>query len=444
MVEAKAEISATPIRHGRASKERRKGTTNAPKPSWLFASAPTDTKSTELDEHQQHERTSVLEHLKTEVARSPTTDEPPAGLLELIGSFLTSHGFTSTGRLFTLERSARQAVYHWSVATTQYPSSTGTLDLVEIYKQHFSGQTTEQELEDASSGSTDSFSTSSEEEESDESEEKEEEEIKKSLSKTDSSAQVGGAKPSNSTEASTSTDSNSESESESESESGSESVSGSSGSGRDHKLEGKKATKKISSDAASEASISSASTNAGSNSDEDDDQKGVNQESSKSSSVSSSSESESSESSSDDSEEESASLESKQSGVSVPGKQSFTGKPEIKKTNGRKGSDSSTTLIATSPPKGLKVEPPTPSLGNALGKRKFAPMIESNAETTAKKTKTGSNAPFQRIPSNTVIDPRLSSNAYMPYNYADRAHRDLIVTKGKGFTKEKNKKKRGS
>jgi hypothetical protein len=38
----------------------------------------------------------------------------------------------------------------------------------------------------------------------------------------------------------------------------------------------------------------------------------------------------------------------------------------------------------------------------------------------------------------------LTSNAYVPYDYAQRAHEDLIVTKGKGFTKEKNKKKRGS
>jgi SRP40, C-terminal domain len=30
------------------------------------------------------------------------------------------------------------------------------------------------------------------------------------------------------------------------------------------------------------------------------------------------------------------------------------------------------------------------------------------------------------------------------YDYADSAHRDLVVTKGKGFTKEKQKKKRGA
>jgi SRP40, C-terminal domain len=36
------------------------------------------------------------------------------------------------------------------------------------------------------------------------------------------------------------------------------------------------------------------------------------------------------------------------------------------------------------------------------------------------------------------------SNKYQSYNYADRAYKDLSVTRGKGFTKEKNKKKRGS
>ncbi|KAF1992040.1 hypothetical protein K402DRAFT_300037, partial [Aulographum hederae CBS 113979] len=63
--------------------------------------------------------------------------------------------------------------------------------------------------------------------------------------------------------------------------------------------------------------------------------------------------------------------------------------------------------------------------------------------TSAKRRK-GPVTPFSRIPTDQKIDPRLSSNAYVPYDYAEAAHRDLIVTKGKGFTKEKNKKKRGS
>nr|POE54128.1 isoform beta of nucleolar and coiled-body phosphoprotein 1 [Quercus suber] len=55
-----------------------------------------------------------------------------------------------------------------------------------------------------------------------------------------------------------------------------------------------------------------------------------------------------------------------------------------------------------------------------------------------------SNVPFSRIPADTQVDPRFSNNEYVSYDYADRAHQDLIVTRGKGFTKEKNKKKRGS
>lgn len=51
--------------------------------------------------------------------------------------------------------------------------------------------------------------------------------------------------------------------------------------------------------------------------------------------------------------------------------------------------------------------------------------------------------PFSRIPQDQKIDPRFSSNKYVSYDYADRAYQDLVVTKGKGFTKEKNKKKRG-
>jgi hypothetical protein len=42
------------------------------------------------------------------------------------------------------------------------------------------------------------------------------------------------------------------------------------------------------------------------------------------------------------------------------------------------------------------------------------------------------------------VDPRFASNAYIPVDYSQRAHEDLVVTNGKGFTKEKNKKKKGA
>ena len=49
------------------------------------------------------------------------------------------------------------------------------------------------------------------------------------------------------------------------------------------------------------------------------------------------------------------------------------------------------------------------------------------------------NVPFSRVPADQAVDPRFASNEYVAYDYADRAHQKLIVTKGKGFTKEKNK-----
>jgi hypothetical protein len=48
------------------------------------------------------------------------------------------------------------------------------------------------------------------------------------------------------------------------------------------------------------------------------------------------------------------------------------------------------------------------------------------------------------VPKDTHVDAKFADNRYRSYDYADSAHQDLIVTKGKGFTKEKNKKKRGS
>ncbi|KAG8732961.1 hypothetical protein FRC11_009728 [Ceratobasidium sp. 423] len=59
--------------------------------------------------------------------------------------------------------------------------------------------------------------------------------------------------------------------------------------------------------------------------------------------------------------------------------------------------------------------------------------------------------PFSRIKTDEVIyaDPRLMNNSFdskggTVNDYGERASRDLIVTRGAGFRKEKNKKKRGS
>ncbi|KAK5111518.1 hypothetical protein LTR62_004813 [Meristemomyces frigidus] len=79
---------------------------------------------------------------------------------------------------------------------------------------------------------------------------------------------------------------------------------------------------------------------------------------------------------------------------------------------------------------------PTPTNTNATT---TIPATQQNLDKLKKQ-----NVPFSRIPKDTYVDPKFADNSYVSYDYADRAHRDLIVTKGKGFTKEKNKKKRGA
>lgn len=95
---------------------------------------------------------------------------------------------------------------------------------------------------------------------------------------------------------------------------------------------------------------------------------------------------------------------------------------------------------------------PTPTTGTKSEVLVFKDPQATNPSATQTLPATASNVsklkkqavPFSRIPENVQVDQRFSSNKYVPYDYANRAHEDLVVTKGKGFTKEKNKKKRGS
>jgi hypothetical protein len=65
------------------------------------------------------------------------------------------------------------------------------------------------------------------------------------------------------------------------------------------------------------------------------------------------------------------------------------------------------------------------------------------AEKTKKKHEGAKQTPLAALSANVTEDSYVS-NKYQNYDYAERAYKDLSVTRGKGFTKEKNKKKRGS
>ncbi|KAI8805756.1 SRP40, C-terminal domain-containing protein [Cladochytrium replicatum] len=76
---------------------------------------------------------------------------------------------------------------------------------------------------------------------------------------------------------------------------------------------------------------------------------------------------------------------------------------------------------------------------------------ESTQQSEGKRKKRNSNVPFQRVDASVVsfIDERLKDNSFIAKigaenSYGLKAHQDLIVTRGKGFRTEKNKKKRGS
>ncbi|KAG2147279.1 SRP40, C-terminal domain-containing protein, partial [Suillus cothurnatus] len=50
----------------------------------------------------------------------------------------------------------------------------------------------------------------------------------------------------------------------------------------------------------------------------------------------------------------------------------------------------------------------------------------------------------QSIPPEHLLDNGYEAKGGIANDYGSRAHQDLIVTRGAGFRKEKNKKKRGS
>lgn len=113
----------------------------------------------------------------------------------------------------------------------------------------------------------------------------------------------------------------------------------------------------------------------------------------------------------------------------------------------KSSTDSSVTLGHSSPVKtsvNTAIITPYPSekADNASLKRRFPSSPDDEATIDAvNRVKKPRNTPFKRVPSDTEVDPKLASNAYRGHDYGDEAHKVLSVTRGKDFTKAKNKKK---
>ncbi|KAH9821076.1 SRP40, C-terminal domain-containing protein [Melampsora americana] len=83
--------------------------------------------------------------------------------------------------------------------------------------------------------------------------------------------------------------------------------------------------------------------------------------------------------------------------------------------------------------------------------QKTLSQILSNVKQNLRQSKQKkSNTPFRRVKAEEIqLDQRVADNSFLAKggaegSYGHKAHMDLIVTRGKAFTKEKNKKKRGS
>ncbi|KAI9781905.1 MAG: hypothetical protein M1835_004161 [Candelina submexicana] len=476
-VKARAKESEKKSEKKPEKKPRKKNAPDRPMPTWLF---PPDEenpvlnpkpKSEEKLRTAKAEREKSISFLKHRAQNAPMRPAPPANLLTLVAIFLTEWGFDGASRLFTAQCQNRNKLDGWDYKPgTKLEAGLPKLD--KIYKEWYKEWQERRELDMTSSDEDDDATT------------KRDKMVKKK-------AKLNIAKAPKKDDVTSSSGSEDSSSDDSSSEDGEDKAKG-------DKPQSIKVVGKNAETAPRTASPSSSSASS-SDSDADDEEEPKvakapppkpmsNKLKRKSPTPASSS---SSDTSSDSSEDESP-AKPKKSKPSPPGSSSESSSdsessdgllPKPKTTshqaakvtpptnNTRNGSsDSSATLegakskqvssssvsssseVSSSSSSEFEVELPKPvepkkAAKHSKRKRSASPVpakdATSTTETSTKKQKS-QNTPFSRVPKDVKIDHRLSSNAYQPYDYAEKAHQDLIVTKGKNFTKEKNKKKRGS
>ena len=462
------------------SSSKKQRTSAKPKsfPSWLYTreeEESTQIGSTIEEEKRGIELADALGILKTQATKTPIPRAPPTGLLWFIETFLQSYGFGSTSQVFSLERLAREEVDGWSRSSSDHSPSDSSLNLVEIYENWRSKQDGIQSAKRSLTTNSDNNLQADPE--------SFEDDTSSDTSDPDSQDENDSG---SSSEVSTSSGSSSESSSKSSLQTPPTSKPKlerkirpssvlSSYESSDEKSTLKKPLTQKETPLRKLSSPSTSSSSEDSNEDAIEDSPWSSGSSVASSSPKTRSEAEvesdfdSSHSESDESEEEVSKDEEHLDGLSSTAPNttppSAITNQEEKSIGKPLESDSSTTLKAPSPLDKSTAEPASSSSSSesssssgdikstlrdpssnvtTLGKRKPALVVDSRSEPSAKKARKATNTPFQRVPESIKTDPRLVSNAYVPYDYADRAYRDLINTKGKGFTKEKNKKKRGS
>jgi len=403
---------------------------------------------------------------------APTLSQPPAQLMNLIENFLSEHNFESAHREFTKQRVKKG----WTEAKKEGSKAKEHHSLVNVFqtwetslsktgrgsdiKAKIDKVTKVSSSEDSSDTSSDSGSSDSDTGDNDVEMEDVEDSPSSESSSSDSDSDSDSESESESEEVentkaglgSNPLKRKVESSSESSSDSGSDSDSDS-GSSETSARPAKRAKKDSSSGSDSgtssdsdSGSSSESGSDSSSDSDSDSDSNSDSEAEKKAAAktlkkaaavplpVGSSSDS-SSDSDSDSSGSSSSSDSDSSSDKNKSAAKKKTAKKEDPKAISTNSSDSSRTLGKTSPEifpvSTFAPLPPDPAKANNRGKG------NGNGQKKAIE-------PFSRVRKDVFVDPRLSSNAFSGHDWGRQAHEDLIVTKGKGFTKEKNKKKKGS
>ncbi|MCJ1278584.1 hypothetical protein MMC21_006401 [Puttea exsequens] len=460
-------------------RKKKKNAPDKPQPEWMFPPDESNPvlnpkpKSEQKRLQEERDRDGAIKFLQYKSVTTPMKACPPDLLLTLVGAFLSSYGFNSASRLYTTQLESRKKLDEWKFQLdAKLPK--GFPDLVKIFKEWFKEYQERTKLDETSSSSgSDDYSDSK---------------ISKKLKKAKRTAAVTRAKAKDETSSS----------------GDSESSSGESNSDVEMKdslpalKDGVKTTKSAK---AKLSSASKSSSSSDSNADDEKERAGVqlsavahsqkptanglvNKLKRKPSShsdfgpsppvpppkrarnkMTKSKETSSSDTSSSDSDSgaevsapaattsRSASTSSKTSSDSGLADDTAKSDP-ITLEPAKRASTSSSDTSSSSPDSEDDVDfskPPAPTpLNTTANQRPSSDSSETLQASSVQKSPLKQsnelkkqNTPFQRVPRDTLVDPKMS-NKYKPYEYANKAHADLSVVRGKGFTKEKNKKKRGS
>ena len=440
----------------RPKKNRQKNAPDKPQPAWLFPRDEENPILNPLSEEQKRKDKgdwdAAVKFLKHRALTAPLKTPPPSQLLTLVGAFLTSFGFNSASRIFTVERNARKVLDGWQDEFGKEPLEKGLPDLVKIYKDWYKEWQEKKELDQTSSDEEGNVATKKAKKAS----KKQIAENKKVVNQANETSSSGSSSESDSdVEMADATPGKEESKPNAKLDTSSV-TSSSSDSDADDEKEASKTTAKTATiekpavNGLVHKPKRKASSSSSSSSDTSSSDRELKTIPTKKASVSSSSSP--SDTSSSDSESDTSPAKkplpasaSNSSSSSSSSDSDYDTKPVSKApkssknatpgpiTDSRKSStDTSVTL-----PNGTSTEAPP-----LKRKRSLSPY--SKRLPAVKVAKKSTHESFTRVPKDTKVDEKLASNAYVPYDYAERAHQDLSVTKGKGFTKEKNKKKRGS